>query len=63
MLRERPQGAMVPLSADQVPRLFEKGYAELVFWRKNKGLSPEEVAKVAVSLKRNPIRKTTTSGQ
>ena len=63
MLRERPQGAMVALTAEEVPRLFEKGYAELVFWRKNKGMSPEEVAKVAVSLKRNPIRKATTSEQ
>jgi hypothetical protein len=63
MLRERPQGAMVALTVEEVPRLFEKGYSELVFWRKHKGMSPEEVAKVAVSLKSNPIRKTTTSGQ
>jgi hypothetical protein len=57
MLGERPQGAMVPLTAEEVPRLFEKGYREIAFWRKHKGLSPEEVAKVAVSLKSNPIGK------
>lgn len=59
MLRERPQGAMIQLSSDEVPRLFEKGYAELTFWRKNKGISPEEVAQVAVSLKQHPIGKST----
>ena len=57
MLRERPQSPMVPLTSDEVPRLFEKGYRELMFWRKHKGISPEEVAKVAVSLKSNPIGK------
>src|ERR1051326_1938097 len=39
MLRERPQGAMVTLTSEEVPRLFEKGYRELMFWRKHKGLS------------------------
>lgn len=57
MLRERPQTPMVPLTSEEVPRLFEKGYRELMFWRKHKGISPEEVAKVAVSLKSNPIGK------
>lgn len=57
MLRERPQRPMVPLTSDEVPRLFEKGYRELMFWRKHKGISPEEVAKVAVSLKSNPLGK------
>lgn len=57
MLRERPQGAMVQLTSDEVPQLFEKGYAELMFWRKHRGMSPEEVAKVAVSLKSHPIGK------
>jgi hypothetical protein len=64
MLRERPQpGALVELTSDEVPRLFEKGYAELMFWRKNKGISPEEVARVAVSLKKNPIGKPASSGR
>lgn len=57
MLRERPQAPMVQLTSDEVPRLFEKGYRELTFWRRHKGISPEEVAKVAVSLKSNPIGK------
>lgn len=59
MLRERPQGEMVQLVPEEVPRLFEKGFAELRFWRKNKGITPEEVAKVAVSLKQHPIGKST----
>jgi len=60
MLRERPQqGDLVQLVPEEVPRLFEKGYRELTFWRRNKGISPEEVAKVAVSLKNHPIGKST----
>ena len=57
MLRERPQSPMIQLTAEEVPRLFEKGYAELMFWRRHKGITPEEVAKVAVSLKEHPIGK------
>ena len=58
VLRERPQkGELVQLVPEEVPRLFEKGYRELMFWRRNKGISAEEVAKVAVSLKNHPIGK------
>ena len=46
-IAERPAGAMVTITAEQLPRFYEESYAESMAWRKNKGITAEEVARVA----------------
>ena len=46
-IAERPAGAMVTITAEQLPRFYEEAYAESMAWRKNKGITAEEVARVA----------------
>ena len=43
LLRERPAGAMRQISALEFPGVFCQAYADSMAWRKNKGLSAEEV--------------------
>ena len=43
-MRERRQGAMIAISTERAPRQFEEGYAKYMLWKKNTGLSAEEVA-------------------
>jgi hypothetical protein len=47
MIAERPKGVFRPVMAEDIGPLFERGYAESVAWRKNKGISAAEVVKVA----------------
>jgi hypothetical protein len=47
-LAERPQGGMRPASAETAAREFENAYAEEMTWRKNKGITPEEVVEAAM---------------
>lgn len=47
LLAERPKGIFRPVMAEDIGPLFERGYAESVSWRKNKGISATEVVKVA----------------
>jgi hypothetical protein len=49
-IRERPRGPMKPVSAHLVATDFMRAYAEEMTWRKQRGATPEEVARVA----RNP---------
>jgi hypothetical protein len=44
---ERPKGVFRPVMAEDLVTLFERGYAESMAWRKNKGVSATEVVKVA----------------
>jgi hypothetical protein len=46
-LRERTAGAMRQISADQLPGVFIDAYAEHTAWRKRRGVSSAEVARVA----------------
>ncbi len=46
-LRERPKGAVLHLTADALPKFYEEAYAEQLAWRKQKGISVQEVANVA----------------
>ncbi len=48
-IKERPKDSMVHLTADSLQKYFEQAYAEGMVWRKNKGISGKEVAKVAVA--------------
>ena len=43
---ERPKGALKPLSASGIVSEFEKAYADGLAWRRQKGISSQEVAKV-----------------
>ena len=44
---ERPKGNMIRVTGEAAPGLFERGYAESMGWRKKKGISAAEMAKVA----------------
>ncbi len=44
---ERPAGAMITITAAQLPRFYEESYAESIAWRKSRGVTAEEVARVA----------------
>lgn len=44
LMNERRKGTMIPISAERAPRQFEEGYAKYMLWKKNTGLSAEEVA-------------------
>ena len=46
-IKERPGGAMITLTAETLPRFYEESYAESIAWRKNRGITAEEVARVA----------------
>jgi hypothetical protein len=48
LIAERPKGVFRPIMAEDIGPLFERGYAESMAWRKNKGISAAEVVKVAV---------------
>ena len=43
LLRERPAGAMRQITALEFPGVFCQAYADSMAWRKNKGLSADEV--------------------
>lgn len=45
LFRERRPGAMIDISAQRAPRQFEEDYAKYMLWKKNTGLSAEEVGK------------------
>jgi hypothetical protein len=45
LLAERPAGAMEEITAGNVVRRFEDVYAKSTAWRKNKGVSADEVAR------------------
>jgi hypothetical protein len=47
MMAERPKGVFRPVMAEDIGPLFERGYAENMAWRKGKGISAAEVARVA----------------
>jgi hypothetical protein len=47
LLRERPRASLVTVAAADAPRVFENAYAEETAWRKNKGLSTQEVRNAA----------------
>jgi len=47
LIAERPKGVFRPVMTEDIGPLFERGYAESVAWRKNKGISATEVVKVA----------------
>jgi hypothetical protein len=47
LIAERPKGVFRPVMAEDIGPLFERGYAESMTWRKNKGISATEVARVA----------------
>ena len=47
-LQERPAGAMKSFTAVEVPRMFADAYAESIAWRKQRGISGAEVAKVGM---------------
>ena len=44
---ERPQGALLPATVDAAVRDFEQSYADSIAWRKSRGISGAEVAKIA----------------
>lgn len=46
-MAERAKGVFRPVMAEDLAALFERSYAEAMAWRKNKGVSAAEVAKVA----------------
>jgi hypothetical protein len=45
MLRERPAGELEEITPASVPALFVDAYARSTAWRKNKGVSADEVAR------------------
>ena len=47
MSAERPRGVFKPVMAEDIGPLFERNYAEAMAWRKTKGISATEVARVA----------------
>lgn len=51
--RERPDGALAPVRADDVPRIFTDAYAHEMAWRKGRGVSKDEVRNVAREMRRN----------
>lgn len=44
LMQERRKGVMIAMSPERAPRQFEEGYAKYMLWKKNTGLSAEEVA-------------------
>lgn len=44
-MKDRRKGTMIPISAERAPRQFEEDYVKYMLWKKNQGLSSEEVAK------------------
>lgn len=44
LMTERRKGTMIAISQERAPRKFEEGYAKYMLWKKNTGLSAEEVA-------------------
>jgi len=53
MLRERPAGEMEEMTPENVVGRFEDAYARATAWRKNKGVSAEEVAR---HIKQGPVK-------
>jgi len=53
MLRERPAGEMEEMTSENVVGRFEDAYARAAVWRKNKGVSAEEVAR---HIKQGPVK-------
>jgi hypothetical protein len=49
IVAERPKGVFRPVMPEDLSGLYERAYLESVSWRKNKGLSAAEVAKVAAT--------------
>src|SRR6266446_6072474 len=47
-LRERRQGPMISFTAEDVPQMFADAYAEAIAWRKQRGLSGEEVQRAGM---------------
>jgi hypothetical protein len=47
-LKQRDWHNIKPVSAEEVVREFEEGYLRIMIWRQNSGITPEEVAKVAL---------------
>jgi hypothetical protein len=50
-IRERPGGALEHIRSEDLARYFERSYAESMAWRKQEGISAQEVARVAASRK------------
>lgn len=48
LLQQRKRGAMKPFTSGSVKYEFEEGYAQYMNWKKNTGIPPEEVARVAL---------------
>lgn len=48
LMQQRKRGAMKSFTAGSVKHEFEEGYAQYMNWRKNTGIPPEEVARVAL---------------
>ncbi len=48
LLKERPAGAMRQISAGEFPGVFQQAYADSMAWRKNKGITAEEVKRTGV---------------
>ena len=44
LMKERRPGAMIEISPERAPKQFEEGYAKYMLWKKNAGLSSEEMA-------------------
>jgi hypothetical protein len=53
--RQRPQGPTLPVVAADVDQVFADAYAEEMAWRKNRGVSKEEVGSVAREMKEEPL--------
>ena len=51
IMRERPQQPLAVITPEKLPHYFELAYAEGMAWRKNKGLTAEEVIRVAKTRK------------
>lgn len=48
MMKERPKDNIKPMTADSIRSAFEEVYMLDMSWRKNKGISVQEVANVAI---------------
>ena len=44
LIRERRSGQLIAISPERAPKQFEEGYAKYMLWKKNTGLSGEEVS-------------------
>jgi hypothetical protein len=47
LMAERPKGNLEPITAEGAVRLFEQASNQQLAWRKNRGISAEEVVRVA----------------